>query len=242
MVFFVLAGCESPESAKQNGVDYLEQKSVDASVGMLLEYINRVYAAGIDYSKKEDKSEKEENTGDVFVRLSDPEKAISQEVINGINSGIDRLTLTALYCDKLGLKADFFVTLDKYIAIDGYTLTHSGIALGWANENGCLNSEQQKSYSEKTINRLREYINKADYFYDKVITATAILGYIGGNSEINKEWINEIVACQNDDGGWPRSCRIEQGSNDNATAFALWALSAYEQKDVPKRWLRHKKP
>lgn len=241
-LFIVLTGCNDIESSKESGISYVENKPVEQPVSILLDYINRTYSAKINYSLKKIENKSEKNDTDLFVRLSDPDKTITQEEINSVHYAIDGLTISALYCDKFELKDDFFKTIDKYVAINGYTLTHSGIALSWATENGCLNSEQQKIYSEKIMTRLREYIEQADYFHDKVFTAVAVLAYMGGGAEIKKEWINKVIACQNDNGSWPSSCKSKQRVSDYATAFSLWAIFAYENKNIQKNWIRHKQP
>jgi hypothetical protein len=55
------------------------------------------------------------------------------------------------------------------------------------------------------------------------IEAVAMLYYIGAGDMVRKEWIEEMVRIQNDDGGWSRN-PYQKRSDPHTTAVALWVL------------------
>ena len=72
---------------------------------------------------------------------------------------------------------------------------------------------------------------------DQWIEAISMLYYLGAGSRVRAEWIDDLLAGQRPDGGWPRHPRAAL-SDPHPTALALWVLLEQLQPDAAAiRWI-----
>jgi len=160
----------------------------------------------------------------VYRRLVDPQASIDQASIDALASEIDRVTATALYCDRLGLPDDFAQRLDRLAErSDEYALPHAMMATGWAIENRCLGSEVAKGLRDRQVKaaegRLAQRAPGA--IRDAPIETVSILYYLGERSHVKAEWVEAVLDAQLESGGWANG---GASADDHTTALALWVL------------------
>jgi hypothetical protein len=181
----------------------------------------------------------------IYRRVEDPQAAVEKWQIAALPTAIDRITATALHCDRIPPPGDWIDVLHKGSAAGGYALTHSVLATEWSVENGCLRragvqelQTDQIALLVTLVQRREELRDQFDAITDMWIEAVAMLYYIGAGDMVRREWVEEIVRIQKDDGGWSRN-PDEERSNPHATALALWVLLEYSKPDTPRTpWIQ----
>lgn len=166
----------------------------------------------------------------IYRRIEDPRAAVGKLQIAALPTPIDRITASALHCDRIPLPSDWIDVLRKASVSGGYALTHSVLAAEWTVENGCLSRAAVETLRADQIvwlvtfvQRRHDLRSKFDAITDMWVEAVAMLYYVGAGDMVRPEWIEEIVNIQNDDGGWSRNPQ-DKRSDPHATALALWVL------------------
>ncbi len=166
----------------------------------------------------------------IMRRIDDPSAAVEKRQIAELAHVVDRITASALHCDRIEVPADWVEILGKAARAGGYALTHSVLAAEWTVENGCRRRSEIDSLRREQHALLVELIEKRaslqgrfEADVDLWIEAIAMLYYSGGRSLVRVEWIDEVLERQNADGGWPRSTS-QPGSDPHASALAAWVL------------------
>ena len=165
-----------------------------------------------------------------YRRLFDSADSTSWAEIGALASPVDRILVTALYCDRVGLPEGWLGTLRAAGDHGGYALTHAAIAEGWTRENGCKSAADLGPLRGRLLDQLERLIEDRDALAenndrasDIWIEALALHAHAGAGSRVRSEWLDALVALQRNDGGWaehPRGVR----SSPHTTIFALWAL------------------
>jgi hypothetical protein len=246
---FLWTGCTSentPERALDRGLGYFREHvhEVDPGWANLFDYMNRrfqVEATTADGQPLHEVAERQERQemAEIFRRLVDPAADIEKRRIAELESTIDRITASALHCDRIPLPGDWVQILEKSSDFGGYALTHSALAGEWTFENGCRSWDELAGLRRRQIELLIEQVEEGfeqpqagEASLDIWIESIVMLYYLGAGSRVNPEWIDTLLEQQRRDGGWPRSHRAK-GSNPHPTALALWVLLEQLQPDAP---------
>lgn len=182
---------------------------------------------------------------EIYRRIDDPSAAVDKRKIAALPTAIDRITASALHCDRIPLPDDWVDILRRASVAGGYALTHSVLATEWTVENGCRTRKDVEGLHATQIAWLLTFVQKRhdladnlDAATDMWIEAIAMLYYVGAGDMIPSEWLEEIVQIQNDDGGWSRSPH-EDRSDPHASALALWVLLEHLRPGIPHTtWIR----
>jgi hypothetical protein len=238
------------ERAKDKAIDYLAmQVRADPNWLNLVGYMHRRFgleslASGRPAADLDAKVGRPEVV-EVYRRIEDPRAVADERQIAALPTAIDRITASALHCDRITLPRDWMALLRGGSAAGGYALTQSVLATEWSVENGCVPRveiqglrAEQIAWLVNFIQRREELRDEFDAITDIWLEAVAMLYYIGAADNVRPEWLEEIVRIQNEDGGWSRS-PAEQRSDPHATALALWVLLEHLRPDVPRSpWIQ----
>jgi hypothetical protein len=142
----------------------------------------------------------------LFRRIADYNNPIYAEDLKRLKNDLDRITLPALYCDRLELPADYLTVLEEGINRGGYHLTHVLLAWIWIQENGC-ELELPDGFLEDMYNANAALINNDPIVTDLELEAAAFLCLAGQGELIDDSFIERVIAGQDIDGGWGSSRR-----------------------------------
>ena len=190
----------------------------------------RPYGAGQRLKRPEE--------GEVFRRLIDPQARASRRQIAELPGAIDRMSGSALHCDRIPLPADWVEVLYRASEAGGYALTHAVVAARWSVENGCVPESQlaalhadQVARLEALIENRAELATRFELATDIWIEAVAMLYYANEPGRVRAEWIAAVLDAQREDGGWPNHPR-STASHPHPTALALWVLSEHLEPEA----------
>ena len=135
---------------------------------------------------------------------------------------LDSITAPALYCDVDGIPTNYNQTLLNDISDGGYYVTHVLLACIWIKENGCnvLGSAQVESVYQSTAS----LIDNDPVVTDLELEAAAFLYVAGQGSRVNQNFVDEVLATQNSDGGWSETSGSGIVSYYHATVLGLLLL------------------
>jgi len=245
----VAAGCgqEPLASARESAQDYFasEVHELDHGWAPIFDYLHRRF--GIELQLASGRSAHGARDGLrrpelalVYRRLVDGRARVRPQQIEQLESPIDRITATALYCDQVGLPSDWIQVLRRASLAGAYALTHAVVAAQWTLENDCLSGiALAKLQLEQTL-LLEDLLQdrtaldaRHELSLDIWIEALAMLYYSGAGERVRPEWIDALLATQRDDGGWPNHPDRER-SAPHPTALALWVLLENLEPDAPR--------
>ena len=153
----------------------------------------------------------------VFRRIFDADNPIVPEDWDHVIIPTDRLIISALYCDRLGLPPEFADAMQRAVSQGGYGLTHAVLAWAWIQDNNYRLDlppallEQMFSGAAAMIDEDPTSVN------DVKLEAGAFLCMARQSSRVNLEFVERVVRFQNPDGGWGAI----NDSNWHATILAL---------------------
>jgi len=180
----------------------------------------------------------------VYRRIDDPTATVDKATIAALPTAIDRITASALHCDRIALPPDWVEILARASRAGAYALTHAVLAAEWTVENGCRRRDElaalhaeQVALLEQLIAQRAELAGRYEAATDLWIEAVAMLAYSGAADRIRDAWVVDLLALQRPDGGWPRHPRATR-SDPHASALALWVLLERLQPQAPPiRWV-----
>jgi hypothetical protein len=180
----------------------------------------------------------------IYRRIDDPGARVEKAAIAALPTAIDRITASALHCDRIALPADWLDILRKASRAGLYALTHAVLASEWTVENGCLERDDVRTLGEEQVLLLEKLIDgraalaaSQEAATDLWIEAMVMLDYAGAGARIRRPWVEDLLTLQRDDGGWPRHPRAVR-SDPHATALALWLVLAQLDPAAPHiRWI-----
>lgn len=180
----------------------------------------------------------------IYRRIDDPHAAVDKAAIAALPTAVDRITASALHCDRIPLPADWPAILARASRAGGYALTHAVLATEWTLEHGCRPRADLAGLRAEQIELLVALVERRAALATRYAAATdlwiealAMLDYAGAGDRIRAAWIDDLLAAQRADGGWPAHPRAAR-ADPHATALALWALSTQLQPQAPPiRWL-----
>jgi len=142
----------------------------------------------------------------LFRRIADYDNQVHAEALRRVKYDLDRITLPALYCDRLELSSDYLMVLEEGIKKGGYPLTHVLLAWIWIQENGCK-LELPDGFIEDMYHANAELIDTDPIVTDLELEAAAFLCLAGQSELIDDSFSEQVIASQDIDGGWGSSRR-----------------------------------
>lgn len=137
-------------------------------------------------------------------RFADENHVASESDVKGMK-GNDRITASALYCDKYVLPWDFYKELEAMAASNDFDATRAFLAIGLLKKRGC---QFDSARVEPVSLRLRATLRRiaADEKAPETLQVEAILFLtLGGHrSDIRPEWVRKIISLQQADGRFGR--------------------------------------
>ena len=179
----------------------------------------------------------------IYRRIDDPDAQVDKAAIAALPTAIDRITASALHCDRIPLPEDWVEILAKASRAGAYALTHAVLATEWTVENGCRARQDVTALHAEQVRLLEQLIEQRDTLANQYESATdlwveamAMLDYSRAGDRIRAAWIDDLLSQQAADGGWPRHPRANR-SDPHASALALWVVLEQRQPQAPPiRW------
>lgn len=158
----------------------------------------------------------------VFRRIADHDNPLQAEDLEAVSTDTDQVTVPALYCDRLGLPADYPEMLDELASLGKYKLTHVLLAWIWIQDNGC-EVPLPDGFIKDVYRDTAGLIGDDPVVDDLELEAAAFLYLAGQGALVDAAFVERVIAVQNDDGGWGYSSR--SGDSDwHPTILALMLL------------------
>lgn len=165
----------------------------------------------------------------VFRRAFDADNPLVPDDWEHVTVPTDRLLITALYCDRLGLPATFAEALRTAVSQGGYGVTHAILAWVWTRENGCK-LDLPAGFLDEMFGSAAAMIDRDPTSIDDVkLEAAAFLCLARQSARVNLAFVRHVVGYQNGDGGWG----AVNDSNWHATILALMIIL---HVSVPGLW------
>jgi hypothetical protein len=164
----------------------------------------------------------------VLRRIADANNPLQPDDWDAVELHNDRILVSALYCDRLGLPASFAEVLGKSVNQGGYFLTHALLAWIWVQENRC-ELALPDGFVERMFAAVAQIIDdEPTKLNDLNLEAAAFLCLARQGSRLNPGFVSHVVAIQNADGGWGRPDDAgfgrPDGSSWHSTVLALLLL------------------
>jgi hypothetical protein len=159
----------------------------------------------------------------VFRRIADHDNQLQPGDLDAVSIDIDQITVPALYCDRLGFSDRYADILEQATFMGGNLLPHIVLARIWTKENGC-EWPKPESWMETAYGETADLIGDDPLVDDLKLEAAAFLYLAGQGSKVSDNFIDRVLATQNNDGGWPSSSYIQGESVGHATVLALMLL------------------
>jgi hypothetical protein len=160
----------------------------------------------------------------VFRRIADHNNPLQTKDLQAVTDDGDRITVPALYCDRLGLPDDYPAMLEQAVGQGNYMLTHVLLACIWIQENGC--EVPMPDGFVEGVYRSSAVLIGARYpvVNDLELEAAAFLYVAGQGSLVDHVFVERVIATQNYDGGWLSSSDTPGDSDWHTTVLALLLL------------------
>jgi hypothetical protein len=160
----------------------------------------------------------------VLRRFAARDNPLQPDDWDAVTTPSDRILVSALYCDRIGLPSSFPEVLQKVAGAGGYNLPH--VILTWVRirENGCQLALPD-GFME-AVYRANVAIIDEDptSVRDLRIEAAAFLYLAGRGASVNDVFVDSVLAAQNGDGGWGIAKGQTGGSDWHATTLGLLLL------------------
>jgi hypothetical protein len=96
----------------------------------------------------------------IYRRIDDPDAQVDKAAIAALPTAIDRITASALHCDRIPLPADWVEILAKASRAGAYALTHAVLATEWTVENGCRTRQDVTALHAEQVRLLEQLIEQ----------------------------------------------------------------------------------
>lgn len=163
----------------------------------------------------------------VFRRIFDSGNPVEPDDWERIELATDRLLVSALYCDRLGLPKSFPEVLERAARQGGYAATHALLSWLWIRDNGCELAVAD-GFTERMYEAVTGIIDEDPTSINDVkLEAAAFLCLARQSARVDFGFVRRVIAIQNEDGGWGREA---DGSGDpgrsswHSTILALMLL------------------
>jgi|SRR6185503_10050692 len=138
----------------------------------------------------------------VLRRIADADNPLRPDDWEHVLIHGDRILVTALYCDRLGLPPWFAEVLVNAVKAGGYTLTHALLAWTWIQDNRCKLAVPDGFVEEmyRAVAAILE--DRPTMVNDLKLEAAAFLCLALQGARVHPRFVQHVVAIQNFDGGW----------------------------------------
>ena len=153
----------------------------------------------------------------IWRRIADYNNSVVQpDDFNSVTDQLDRLTVPALYSDRISLPNDYLLRLtiaveDGFISVsqssDGslnsgaYLLTHVLLATIWLENNNC-SLQLPEDFKPNLYQMNAVLIGDSSQVNDIQLEAAAFLYQAGQGNLVNPAFVHNVIAAQFTDGGW----------------------------------------
>ena len=159
----------------------------------------------------------------VFRRIADYDNPLQPKDLQAVSTDVDCITVPALYCNRLGLPDNYFMTLGEAASNGNYLLTHALLATIWIQENG-YEASLPDGFTESLCNATAALIGSDPVVSDLEVESAAFLYLAGHGSLVDNAFIQCVLSNQNIDGGWFVLSDAPGNSTWHATVLALLLL------------------
>ena len=160
----------------------------------------------------------------VLRRMFDAGNAIEPEDWEHVTIPTDRLLVSALYCDRLGLPESFAEALGRAVSQGGYAATHALLAWIWVQENGCRLAVPEGFLDEMYSAVARIIDEDPRSVNDIKLEAGAFLCLARQLPRVDLGFVRRVIACRNADGGWGRPAEGAGNPNESSWHSTILAL------------------
>lgn len=164
----------------------------------------------------------------VLRRMADASNPLRPDDWDHVQIHTDRVLVSALYCDRLGLPPSFAEVLGKEVKAGGYHLTHALLAWVWIRENRC-ELEVPDGFAEELYRAVAAIIDDGPTTVnDLKLEAAAFLCLARQGARVDPGFVRHVLSIQRADGGWgkpdhPHPDRPDE-SSWHSTILALLLL------------------
>ena len=163
----------------------------------------------------------------VFRRMFDASNPIQPEDWQHVTIPTDRLLVSALYCDRLGLPDSFAEALARAVSQGGYAATHALLTWVWVQENQCALAVPA-GFLEDMYRAVARIIDEDPTSVNDIkLEAAAFLCLARQVHRVDLGFVRRVIAFRNEDGGWGRPVEgagDPDGSSWHSTILALMIL------------------
>jgi hypothetical protein len=140
----------------------------------------------------------------VFRRMFDAQNPIRLEDWEHVTIPTDRLLVSALYCDRLGLPDSFAEALERAVSQGRYAATHALLAWIWIEENRHPLSVPAGFFDRMCDTVARIIDEDPTSVNDIKLEAAAFLCLARQVHRVDLGFVRRVIAFRNEDGGWGR--------------------------------------
>jgi hypothetical protein len=175
----------------------------------------------------------------IWRRIADYNNSIVQpEDFNSVADQLDRLTVPALYSDRISLPDDYLLRLtvaveEGFVSVsqssDGslnsgaYLLTHVLLATIWLENNNC-SLQLPEDFTTNLYQMNAALIGDGSQVNDIQLEAAAFLYQAGQGNLVNPVFVHNVIAAQSTDGGWPIKQNEPSKTDWHPSVLALMIL------------------
>ena len=167
----------------------------------------------------------------VLRRMADANNPLQPDDWDHVTLPKDRILVSAMYCDRLGLPDSYAEVLAIEAAAGSYGLTHALLSLIFVRDNGCP-LELPEGFVETLYADVAALIGPdPGTINDIKLEAAAFLCLAGQSGRVDLRFVQRVIAIQNEDGGWGRpdaGAGDPDGSSWHSTILALILLHHVE--------------
>jgi hypothetical protein len=161
----------------------------------------------------------------VLRRVADRNNPVQAEDWASVVHPSDRITVSALYCDQLGLPPTFAEALTNAFNMGGYYFPHVLLALYWVHENHCKLGMREGFDADVYAANAAMIRLDPTAVTDLTLEAAAFLELAGQGALVDPAFIDNVIARQNSDGGWGQSPTRPGSSDWHSSVLGLLLLA-----------------
>jgi hypothetical protein len=174
----------------------------------------------------------------VLRRIGDTDNPLRPDDWDHVQIHTDRLLVTALYCDRLGLPPEFADALAKGVRAGGYHATHALLAWIWIQDNRCP-LDVPEGFVEEMYHAVAAILeDRPTIVNDLKLEAAAFLCLARQGARVSPRFVQHVVAIQKADGGWGRLDNADPANPDasswHSSILALTLLLHVSFPAAPK--------
>ena len=159
----------------------------------------------------------------IFRRIADYNNVVQPKDFLSVTAQLDRLTVPALYCDRIALPDDYLSQLTDSVNGGGNLLTHALLATIWL-ENNHSSLQLPKDFKSTLYKDNAVLIGDGSRVDDIELEAAAFLYQAGQGNLVNPVFVQNVIAAQYTDGGWSTTQDTPYNTNWHPSILALMIL------------------